>query len=390
MSDQRKVFLSYRRSLSGWLARSVYQWLRGEGFDVFMDVENLDSGQFPDVILHQIEARPHFVVALIPGTLQRTVDKGDWLCREIEHAIRQQRNIVPLLADNFSFAAEERTLAGKEFPPTIKELSQQSGINVPNDYFDAAMGKLRDRFLKERMSVAIKPAPDSEKNIVERMTMNATLADAKPSTHWWQWSTTTSLAAPKLRRTKHGLNWTRVRMAMGYVLQRGTDELFTNPVDVYDGAETVYPDSSGFWQIGWFLRDRPQYYRVKARGSHSFSDSPWSNVVVLEPTEKPETATAFKFVPYQIDLDAPVIKADGNGWKWTAVGGASGYVLEASSSADFSDARTVYDGPHESYSLPTARLLLEPGLTFLRVKAKGAGFYADSRWSNVVEILASI
>src|SRR5262245_9550808 len=187
MSDQKKALLSYRRTLSAWLARSVYQWLRGEGFDVFMDVENLDSGEFPALILHQIEARSHFVVVLTPGALRRTIDKGDWLRREIEHAIGQERNIVPLLADNFTFDSEERTLGGKAFPPKIKELSRYNGVNVPSDYFDPAMIKLRDRFLKKPVSVAIKPAPAAEKSIIERMSINAKLADANPSENVWQW-----------------------------------------------------------------------------------------------------------------------------------------------------------------------------------------------------------
>jgi hypothetical protein len=53
------VFLSYRRNVSAFIARAVFQDLRQHGYDVFMDVESIDSGQFETIILNQIAARAH-------------------------------------------------------------------------------------------------------------------------------------------------------------------------------------------------------------------------------------------------------------------------------------------------------------------------------------------
>jgi TIR domain len=64
--DDKKVFISYRRALSSGFARSVYQHLTGKGYDAFMDVESLDSGEFRRIILGQIKARPHFLALLTP------------------------------------------------------------------------------------------------------------------------------------------------------------------------------------------------------------------------------------------------------------------------------------------------------------------------------------
>jgi hypothetical protein len=92
------VFLSYRRDVSGPMAYLVRNDLVRHGFDVFMDVGSLGGGEFEPAILREIEARTHFLVLLEPGSLDRVDEPGDWLRREIAHALTHRRNIVPLLA----------------------------------------------------------------------------------------------------------------------------------------------------------------------------------------------------------------------------------------------------------------------------------------------------
>ena len=114
MSDADKtVFISYRRSVSSYIARAVFMDLRAYGYDVFMDVESIDSGTFDTIILNQIAARAHFVVILTPGSVERCTQPNDWLRREIEYAMDLQRNIVPLLANDFSFKDAKPYLKGK-------------------------------------------------------------------------------------------------------------------------------------------------------------------------------------------------------------------------------------------------------------------------------------
>jgi hypothetical protein len=59
-----RAFISYRRDLSAFMARAVFQDLRTNGIDVFMDVESIDAGQFDRIILHQIAARPYSLLSL--------------------------------------------------------------------------------------------------------------------------------------------------------------------------------------------------------------------------------------------------------------------------------------------------------------------------------------
>jgi tetratricopeptide (TPR) repeat protein len=160
MPDAEKtVFISYRRSTSKHLARSIFMDLRQQGYDVFLDVKTIDSGAFDTIILNQIAARMHFVLVLSPGVLARCRQPDDWLRREIEEAIRLKRNIVLIIEDGFRFEDESQNL-----PDTLADLPRYNGIPLYHFYFEAAMQTLRERFLKSpAYEVAIEPIPTNER-----------------------------------------------------------------------------------------------------------------------------------------------------------------------------------------------------------------------------------
>jgi hypothetical protein len=141
--ERPSVFISYRRQLSWSLAQLVHDHLKKHRFDTFIDVENLDSGEFPTKILREIEAREHFIVLLQPGSLDHIGEDGDWLRREIAHALARGRNVVPVTADGFELR-RDLTL-----PPDVAKLTEFNAVAIPPVYFDAAMERLRTRFLKQ-------------------------------------------------------------------------------------------------------------------------------------------------------------------------------------------------------------------------------------------------
>jgi tetratricopeptide (TPR) repeat protein len=157
------VFISYRRSVASFIARAIFGDLRAHGYDVFMDVESIDSGTFDTIILNQIAARAHFLLILTPGTLERCAEPGDWLRREIEEALRLNRNIVPLFINNFDMNTGTTYLTG-----ALVDLSRFNGLNVPHDYFDPAMEKLRTRFLKSPITAQVAPTPVADRHAVEQ------------------------------------------------------------------------------------------------------------------------------------------------------------------------------------------------------------------------------
>ncbi len=159
----KTVFISYRRSVSTDAARALFLDLRYHGYDVFLDVDSINSGAFDTIILRQIEARAHFLLILTPGSVERCADAGDWLRREIEHAMDTERNVVPLFYNGFSFGGTDTYLTGK-----LAGLSRYNGLTVPHEYFDAAMDKLRTRFLQMPVYVTVTPTPASDQAAVQQ------------------------------------------------------------------------------------------------------------------------------------------------------------------------------------------------------------------------------
>jgi tetratricopeptide (TPR) repeat protein len=167
------VFISYRRSVSSFIARAIFQDLRYHGYDVFMDVESIDSGQFESIILNQIAARSHFLVILTPGAVERCAEPEDWLRREIEHAMHLERNVVPALVNDFDFRDARKYLIDG-----LERLQDYNSLTIPHDYFDAAMERLRTRFLKpDKAPGAISPTDTSEQAAVQQKIADA---ESKP------------------------------------------------------------------------------------------------------------------------------------------------------------------------------------------------------------------
>lgn len=176
MTVSKSVFISYRRS-HVYTALAVYKNLREHGYDVFFDYESIDSGAFDRIILNQIAARAHFIVILTPGALVRCAEPGDWLRHEIEYAIDQKRNIIPLFFENFEFAHEQEHLTGK-----LALLPRYNAFDIPKSviYFDVAMQNLRDRFLNQPLQGILHPVSAADASIIrEKIAMTDKLIDPR-------------------------------------------------------------------------------------------------------------------------------------------------------------------------------------------------------------------
>ena len=150
---EKTVFISYRRTNFAW-ALSIYQDLTHHGYDVFFDVTNIPAGDFETVILENVRARAHFLVLLTPSALERCSEPEDWLRREIETALDEKRNIVPLLLEGFSFSTPSIAdqLTGK-----LALLRKYQTVGVSVEYVFAAMEKLR-KYLNVMLDTIPHPA----------------------------------------------------------------------------------------------------------------------------------------------------------------------------------------------------------------------------------------
>lgn len=162
-SIEKTVFISYRR-IDVYTALAVYQELHSEGYDVFFDYRSIHSGNFEQIIVKNIKARAHFILILTPNSLDRCKDPKDWLRREIELAIDEKRNIVPLFFQGFKFETVVDKLPGK-----LRELSKFNGLEVYPGYFKEALDRLCNGYLDTPVEAVVHPVlPEEEEDIQEK------------------------------------------------------------------------------------------------------------------------------------------------------------------------------------------------------------------------------
>ena len=277
VDPSRTVFLSYRRDVSWALAHAVRGELVQHGFDVFMDVHGIGSGEFERVLLREIETRAHVVVILEPRSLDRIVDDGDWLRREIAHALTHGRNVVPVLANR----AEMPPAA--DLPLDVARLAGFNAVSVPPDYFAEAMDKLRRRFLRP-----VGPAPTGRRRR----------------------DRTGEPGPPSLELSEHhsliSLTWTEVPEAVRYELERTDPPGFSRSVSMAGRATTH--------QLLWAEVAARSRIRVRGVDIAGRARSPWSNPVVVSDRAAPQLTA--------------VVTAAGTTLIWREVPEAVRYVVE--------------------------------------------------------------
>src|SRR5260370_19106582 len=170
---EKTVFISYRRTNIPW-ALAIFQNLTQHGYDVFFDYNGIASGAFERVILGNITARAHFLVLLTSSALERCDDPADWLRREIETALVNQRNIVPLMLEGFDFGTPK---IASQLTGTLVALRRYNGLNIPPDYFEAAMDRLRS-YLSVPLAAVLHPASASAQQAATEQKAAAGVAPA--------------------------------------------------------------------------------------------------------------------------------------------------------------------------------------------------------------------
>ena len=169
---EKTVFISYRRTDVAW-ALAIYQNLTQHGYDVFFDFTGIGSGDFERIIIENIMARAHFVILLTPSALYRCGDPQDWLRREIETALKSQRNIVPLMIGGFNFGSPtvEKHLAGE-----LAKLRQYNALEISDVYFNEAMARLREKYLDVPLDAVLHPTSNTAQEIARSQQIAATNA----------------------------------------------------------------------------------------------------------------------------------------------------------------------------------------------------------------------
>lgn len=163
-SIEKTVFISYRRKDISW-ALAVYQYLTNKKYDVFFDYTSIRSGDFAQVITSNIRARAHFLLILTPTSLDRYNEPDDWLKREIDTAIDERRNIIPLFFEGFSFNSP---IVAKKLTGKLSLITRYNGLEIPPGYFMEAMERLSEKFLDVPLDAVLHPVSKELKEANER------------------------------------------------------------------------------------------------------------------------------------------------------------------------------------------------------------------------------
>ena len=93
------VFVSYRRSDGKDIARILNLAFKNAGYRCFLDYNDLEGGIFGKKLENAVLDAPVFVMVLTPDYFARCTQEGDWVRREIELALDNDKIIVPLNYD---------------------------------------------------------------------------------------------------------------------------------------------------------------------------------------------------------------------------------------------------------------------------------------------------
>lgn len=132
--QKNNVFISYRRETGFELALNIKESLEKRGFKVFLDIESLKKGEFSTHIYKEIEESSDLIAVLTPDSLDRCWQEEDWVKKEIAHAIKIGKNIVPVMHRSFHWP--------DSLPPEIESLQNYQGLSSDQEFFEASMDKL--------------------------------------------------------------------------------------------------------------------------------------------------------------------------------------------------------------------------------------------------------
>lgn len=134
------IFISYRREGGFPTAQLLHDRLTKYGYRVFLDLEALPSGKFNEKLYSVIEECTDFIIVLSKGSADRCCDENDWMRLEAAHAVKLNKNVIPVIDRDFKFP--------DELPADIAVLPDYHHIETSHELFQEVIAKLRRNFLR--------------------------------------------------------------------------------------------------------------------------------------------------------------------------------------------------------------------------------------------------
>jgi formylglycine-generating enzyme len=155
-----RVFISYRRSETGWAARAVFErlWREFPG-RVFIDLETIALGaDFTLELDHHLEHCEAMLALLRPRWLQEMKDRTDhgepdYARLEVARALLKSIPVVPVLLDNTPMPKR------RDLPADLQALTVRNGLPIVHDTFEAQMIRVVQEVRRVLTTQAGLPAP---------------------------------------------------------------------------------------------------------------------------------------------------------------------------------------------------------------------------------------
>lgn len=133
------IFISYRRKGAGaGVAGELQTKFENRGYKVFLDVDNIGSGDFPEQIDNAIKACNDFLLILSPGMLDRCADEEDWVRHEIVLAEKYGKNIVGVSLPGFVMPE------ANQLPEPLHDIPEKQVFLWSHEYRNASINKIEE------------------------------------------------------------------------------------------------------------------------------------------------------------------------------------------------------------------------------------------------------
>ena len=140
------IFISYRRKGAGaGVAGELQAKFENLGYKVFLDVDEIGSGQFPNQIKQAIEECEDFLLVLAPGTLDRCAEEEDWVRREIVLAQDFNKNIIGVGLPGFVMPDAEA------LPIPLRTLPMRQVFLWTHEYRAASFAKIEENLVSTKL-----------------------------------------------------------------------------------------------------------------------------------------------------------------------------------------------------------------------------------------------
>ena len=135
------VFISYRRVGGADFAQLVKLTLERKGLSVFLDIDNLGTGNFDAKLEASLLASTNIVMVWTKGCMDRFMDgkdavRADFVRKEYALALLHKKNIVPLYKEDFEFPPANR------LPEDVRGVLFINSIKFVGEYREATFDKL--------------------------------------------------------------------------------------------------------------------------------------------------------------------------------------------------------------------------------------------------------